>query len=772
MGGDHVHSIYGSMVFFHEWISRGVFPLWNPLVLCGHPFGVTSITAFNLYHLAAIFFEAGSAYNAVTLSSIFFGGLFLYLFIVRNGISPFAAWISTAAWMITTSRDIDTGFFFLPLVFYLADLFLSKKSKIRFLGLVVGLTFYSLNANTQYFLYGSLFLFAYMLWREHGENGLSVRIFVVIILGFIVSVGLALFHYVHLLELTVASNRSAWNEIQVLLPTHLLKVVFPKLFYSPTRPELIVIFPRALQWLFASAAALQKVQFFLAPPYAGIAQATGVVVCAFYLRRENNRFIKFFLFSVAFVLLYLIFHPLIYLLVVKHIPVLKGMTGVLRLFNLYRFSLVVLGAKAIDILLSRTPAAAAAYKITEKFFVGACFLLFTAMMATKFILVNFKVALEAKIYSALGAAQKASIFIENRSRFESERVEQFFYFFREASSFRNPTIWVPVVLLVIFFAAARLHQKGKFPRALFMVFLSAFVILDVGSVSGYSLWATDRAKALQYSELAEFIKQDKGLYRVFTIEDKTRSIHKMFLRPQSNMVYGIATPDGYGEFFQMRYVKFYKWLSRREHMPGPLHFMDDFEKPLADFLNCKYVVTTAVNPKLDREDGFEKVFNNSEYKIYRNKGVMPRAFIVREVRVFPGAAEVEAYLQAHPERLKRELILEGDPPAPLALDSTSGSPKEESVVIREYTPNRVKIELRLFREGYVVMSESFMQGWRATLDGRPVPIQRANYIFRAVRAGPGDHSLVMTYRPASFLLGISLSLAALALLFVVLIFLL
>src|SRR3989338_11207 len=104
MGGDHVHSIYGSMAFFRESILLGSFPLWNPLNLCGHPFGVTSITTLNLYHLSSIFLEAGSAYNTVTIASIFFGGLFLYFFVTRNGISPFAAWISMAAWMITTSK--------------------------------------------------------------------------------------------------------------------------------------------------------------------------------------------------------------------------------------------------------------------------------------------------------------------------------------------------------------------------------------------------------------------------------------------------------------------------------------------------------------------------------------------------------------------------------------------------------------------------------------------------------------------------------------------
>ena len=772
LGGDHVHSIFGSMVFFRDQATRGIFPLWNPQVLCGHPFGITSITAFSLYHLAAVFFDAGSAYNAVTLSSLFFGGLFLYLFITRNGISPFAAWISTAAWMITTSRDIDTGFFFLPLCFYLADRFLETKKRGWYVAWVFATAYYSLNANTQYFIYGTIFLFAYMLWKERHARGLSARVFWTIFAGFVLSVGLVLFYYVHLFSLTVASNRSDWNEISVLLPTHLLKMVFPKLFYSPTRAELIVIFPRALQWLFASVKGLQKVQMFLAPPYAGVAQAVGLVVCFFYPAKKKSAFIHFFLGSVAAVFLYLMLHPILYLTVVRHIPVLKGMIGVVRLFNLYRFSLVVLGAKALDILFERTSEGAAAYQKAEKLFAGACLFLFAGMTATKFILSHFSRMLETKILSAMGEAEKVSIFIQNRSQFEKERVEQFFYFFREASSFTNPYVWVPVALLVAFFAGARLYQKGKFSKPLFMTCLSAFVIFDVCGVAGNSLWATERAKAAPYAKLAEFIKKDPGLYRVFTIEDKTRSIHKMFLRPQSNLIYGITTPDGYGEFFQKRYVKFYQWLSRREHAPGALHFMDDFEKPLVDFLNCKYIVTTAANPKLDHDAGFEKVYDDGDYKIFRNKDVLPRAFLVHRMQVLPGAVEMEAAIQADPARLEGEVLLEGAPRKPLDLEKAPLLPGQEGVVIEEYRPNDLRMSLRLSREGYVVMSESFMEGWKATLDGRPVPIERADYVFRAVRVGPGDHTLRMNFFPRPLFWGGLLSLGFVALLFIVLVFLL
>ena len=151
---------------------------------------------------------------------------------------------------------------------------------------------------------------------------------------------------------------------------------------------------------------------------------------------------------------------------------------------------------------------------------------------------------------------------------------------------------------------------------------------------------------------------------------------------------------------------------------------------------------------------------------------MPRAFVVHEMRVFPNEASVGAYVEAHPDRLRQEVLFDGGSRPPLATNNAPEFSPEERVVIRDYRPNSLTVDVRLAREGYVVMSESHMAGWKATLDGRPVAIERANYVFRAVRVGPGEHTIRMTYFPPPLFTGLMLTLASLALLFIVLIFLL
>lgn len=79
------------------------------------------------------------------------------------------------------------------------------------------------------------------------------------------------------------------------------------------------------------------------------------------------------------------------------------------------------------------------------------------------------------------------------------------------------------------------------------------------------------------------------------------------------------------------------------------------------------------------------------------------------------------------------------------------------------TRNRILVRTNAVREAVLVVADSWDTGWRATLDGRPVPIRRAWGVVRAVVVPPGVHRVEMTYRPARFLPGAALSILGLLL---------
>jgi len=91
-------------------------------------------------------------------------------------------------------------------------------------------------------------------------------------------------------------------------------------------------------------------------------------------------------------------------------------------------------------------------------------------------------------------------------------------------------------------------------------------------------------------------------------------------------------------------------------------------------------------------------------------------------------------------------------------------PVPPSATIKKDTANRVVVEAGVDEAGgYLVMLDSFSSDWRATVDGRPATIVRANGLFRSVRLNPGLHVVEFLYRPRAFLVGAAVSAAALAL---------
>ncbi len=85
----------------------------------------------------------------------------------------------------------------------------------------------------------------------------------------------------------------------------------------------------------------------------------------------------------------------------------------------------------------------------------------------------------------------------------------------------------------------------------------------------------------------------------------------------------------------------------------------------------------------------------------------------------------------------------------------------ESVVVVKHDPQRVELLARLDRPGLVILADTYYPGWRLTIDGKSEPIYRANRLMRAAAVPAGEHTLVYSYEPASFRVGVILSTAGL-----------
>jgi hypothetical protein len=134
---------------------------------------------------------------------------------------------------------------------------------------------------------------------------------------------------------------------------------------------------------------------------------------------------------------------------------------------------------------------------------------------------------------------------------------------------------------------------------------------------------------------------------------------------------------------------------------------------------------------------------------------LPCARYVRD-----GKAALEQVLAAKFDE-KMEVILEAAPPPISSQCELPGTAIDQSQArILAETPGRVVVVTQTPAPGWLLLSDVWYPGWRATVDGRAAEVLRADYLFRAIRLEAGAHQIVFAYRPLSFWLGACLSLIA------------
>jgi len=113
--------------------------------------------------------------------------------------------------------------------------------------------------------------------------------------------------------------------------------------------------------------------------------------------------------------------------------------------------------------------------------------------------------------------------------------------------------------------------------------------------------------------------------------------------------------------------------------------------------------------------GLELVRQYGETRLYENRLVQPRAW-----RISPDLAA-------------------GDPGVTWVL----------------WKPNR--IELRVPDGGKLFLAEIAYPGWRAWVDGKEMPVEVVDGLFRGVTLPPGPHDIVFRFQPLPVYLGIILA---------------
>lgn len=176
---------------------------------------------------------------------------------------------------------------------------------------------------------------------------------------------------------------------------------------------------------------------------------------------------------------------------------------------------------------------------------------------------------------------------------------------------------------------------------------------------------------------------------------------------------------------------------------------------LARFNACLFKVDPHVGRKLFAV-GYIKVPGRNSLRPLEPP---PPYYLSTSFQVRAGTDDVIGSLNAPDFVPGRDVVLESAPRS-VALDTIR--PVVGGVSVVEQTPNRLELLVESDRAALLVTNKVFYSAWRARVDGEPSEVLPANLAFRAVEVPAGKHTVVMEYRSGTLLLGLLVSIGALA----------
>ncbi|MDA0834038.1 MAG: YfhO family protein [Planctomycetota bacterium] len=146
---------------------------------------------------------------------------------------------------------------------------------------------------------------------------------------------------------------------------------------------------------------------------------------------------------------------------------------------------------------------------------------------------------------------------------------------------------------------------------------------------------------------------------------------------------------------------------------------------------------------LRREDSIAE--KSIPVECWENPNALPRAFIVGNVEKPKSQADLKQQLDSFDPR--RAVLLDND--------VLPQGPRSEfrPATITDYSPNHIKLTAKLDQPGYLVLTDLFQLGWKATDNGRPTRIMLGDLAFRVIPLEPGTHEIAFDYTPPGYLQG-------------------
>jgi hypothetical protein len=353
-----------------------------------------------------------------------------------------------------------------------------------------------------------------------------------------------------------------------------------------------------------------------------------------------------------------------------------------------------------------------------------------------------------------------------------------------------PVYWLALPLLLVGFFWV-LSRKAGTRRIAFLGAWGVLLLADLWALAWPLVEAKPDRDLYAPSACVNYVREqaderDRVLDRCVRETDQGHSRGSCVLGEGDllPMIYGLDALGGYNPLDVLRYREYLQMIGDEDGPLLPLQHRLGFpvlldfplrNKRLLDLLGVRYLLQPR-DPDARPVDG-EKVVDDPAwhvvfedphpraycfspggmrdlppYVVCRNNVAFPRAFVVPEAKLLPERSRVLATLKE--TDFRKTVLLEDwhddDEGSNSGMDNLNAE-------ITEYHPNRVMINVRGHPAGWLVLADVWYPGWTCTIDGRPVEVQRGDFLFRAVRLPEGAREVVFTFAPESYRRGRVLS---------------
>ncbi len=753
-GNDNICLLHLARFILDELSINHSIPLWNPYVYSGisNAPWIFYFFAYPLNYLF-LFLPTYAAINYIFISYFFLAGFFMYLLAKEWGLDRYSSLVSAVAFMfcgffVTRTYAGHWGMIgtliWLPLIFFFLEKLIEKRTSVLaiFLGAIIGLQMLGGNVGAiQYTMYTYGALFLYLIFRfitifkkEHNYQEL-LKIFFFFVLATIVGFSLGAIYILPNYEISTLIHRAggmSWKAATTYSfpPQNILALLVPDFFGNP-------LYNNSYwgEWKYHEVCS-----------YIGILSLLLALVAIIVLFKKN-RYVPF-LVTLAFLAFFLALgrNSPLYKLLYYYAPVFNQLRCPGRFMILYQFSIALLAGFGSQFMLNKISPVD-----KRKLFKFNRFLIITCIFS-----------LVTLLFFRLGRVPLLSFGEGMIEKYYRSSLHHTIDYYREqmysAYFLMVRGFYILTAFLIGGTALFILRVKGKITPKVLRVGILGLILLDLGIFGMRFVKPVDIGEWVNKNSALQFLKRDKGLYRVLPLQNTG-------LYGNVGEIHRISTPGGYHPYILRRYMEFVNVINERPiyyMVSGSLH-LKNYDSKLINLLNVKYVLSAE---KIESKK-FRLIWDQ-DLKVYENKEFLPRALIVHKSKVIKERDKIFEELTNPHFNPRDYVILEEKPP--VRMSENFPHPEESYVEFVNYSPNNFQLKADLKKEGFLVLSEIYYPGWKAYVDGEEEKIYQADYILRAIYLGPGKHDITFTYKPLSLKIGLYITLATALFLLLVIIY--